>query len=90
MTQVRQLYLAAEVESLDGPRVAQIERKRPAVDVIALEREVCKGCDLGDEGVGPHEAGQGPSEVQTLRPIYIRIAVGTVIAGESWLLLASE
>ena len=46
--------------------VAQVERQRPAVDVVALERRVGERGDLGDERVGPHEPGQRVAELEPL------------------------
>lgn len=66
MAQVGELDLGAQVESLDGAGVAEVERERPTVDVVALERRVREGGDLGDERVGPHEARQGVAELQAL------------------------
>ena len=66
MAEVGELDLGAQVEPLDRAGVAEIERERAAVDVVALERGVGEGRDLGDERVGPHEAGQGVAELQAL------------------------
>ena len=64
VAQVGELDLGAEVEPLDRAGVAQVEREGAAVDVVALERGVGEGRDLGDERVGPHEAGQRVAELQ--------------------------
>ena len=66
MAQVGQLDLGAQVEPLDRPGVAQVERERAAVDVVALKRGVREGGDLGDERVGPHEAVERVAELQAL------------------------
>ena len=64
VAQVGQLDLGAEVEPLDGAGVAQVEREGAAEDVVALERRVGEGGDLGDERVGAHEPGQRVAELQ--------------------------
>jgi len=66
VAEVGQLDLGAQVEPLDRAAVAEIQRQRSAVDVVALERRVGEGCDLGDERVGPHEARQSVAELQTI------------------------
>jgi hypothetical protein len=63
---VRELDLRAQVEALDGGRVADVCGECSTVPVVALQGRVLEGNDLGDEGVGPHELVQGVLEVQAI------------------------
>ena len=66
VAQVRELDLGAEVETLDGPGVAQVERQGAAVHVVALERGVSEGGDLRNERVGADEACQCVAELKAI------------------------
>ena len=56
-----QLDLAAQVEAAAGV-AADKRRQRPVGEVVALQADVAEHDDLGQEGVGPHEAGDVVAE----------------------------